>query len=153
MKVERMEVVGVNVKSLDMAMKLFSEILEIEFVDFRFGQDVKVQSGSTDVADAATLDLNGTRIAIDPTGYLELIETTPAMEHEGFRNMHFKVPDLEAAKAELKGKGIRLIADTKVGGLKEAIFHPDDLHGVRLCLIEYTAPSMIEALMEKGAEE
>lgn len=151
MKVERMEVVGVNVKDLDKAMKLFSEILEIDFRAFRFGQDVKVESAATDAADAATLDFSGTRIAIDRTGYLELIQSTPATETEGFRNMHFKVSNLEEAKAELKAKGIRLIADTKVGGLKEAIFHPDDLHGVRLCLIEYTAPSMIEALMQKDA--
>lgn len=149
MKVERMEVVGVNVKNLDQAMKVFSEILEVEFVDFRFGQDVKVQSAPTDAADVKTLSFKGTRIAIDPKGYMELIETTPATENEGFRNIHFKVPDIEEAKAELKRKGIRVIADTKVGGLKEVIFNPDDLHGIRLCLTEYDAPSMIEALMQK----
>jgi hypothetical protein len=68
---------------------------------------------------------------------------------EGFRNMHFKVTDLDAAKAELRGKGVRMVVDHRVGALREAIFHPDDLHGVRLCLIEYDAPSMIEALLQK----
>lgn len=140
MKVERMEVVGINVKNLDQAMKLFSEILEVEFSDFRFGQDIRVQSATMEAADAATLSFSGTRIAIDPKGYFELIETAPATEREGLRNVRFKVPNLEEAKVEMKRKGIRLIADTKVGGLKEAIFHPDDLHGIRLCLIEYDAP-------------
>ena len=149
MKIERMEVVGINVKNLDQAIKVFSDILEVEFSDFRFGKDIQVQSLASDAADSATLSFDGTRIAIDPKGYLELIESTPATEQEGLRNVHFKVANLDDAKAEMKRKGIRMIADTRVGGLKEAIFHPDDLFGIRLCLIEYDAPSMIEALRQK----
>lgn len=151
MQIERMEVVGINVQNLEKAMKVFSDILGISFRPFRFGVDVKVEAGPIDAADASTLSFAGSRIAIDPTGYLELIEATPAVETEGLRNVHFKVTDLEAAKVEMKAKGIRLVANTTVGGLKEAIFHPDDLHGLRLCLIEYTAPTMIEALLQKPA--
>ena len=33
MKIDRMEVVGVNVKDLNLAMKFFSEVLEVEFKD------------------------------------------------------------------------------------------------------------------------
>jgi hypothetical protein len=150
MKIEKMEVVGVNVKNLDLAMKFFSEVLEVEFKDFRFGQDVKVEAAPIEAADTSTLSFDGTRIAIDPKGYLELIQGNPPAEQEGLRNVHFKVPNLDEAKAEMKRKGVRLVADTKVGGLREAIFHPDDVYGIRLCLIEYDAPTMIEALLRKG---
>lgn len=147
MKIERMEVVGINVTDLDAAMSTFTDLLGIEFRPFVFGQDVSVESYESDVPDAATAGFAGTRIAIDPTGYLELVEVAGGAE--GFRNMHLKVADLDAAKAELRAKGIRMVVDHRAGGLREAIFHPDDLHGVRLCLIEYEAPSMIEALLEE----
>lgn len=146
MKIERMEVVGINVTDLDAARSRFSELLGVDFTPFTFGEDVPVERFETDVADAATASFAGTRIAIDPTGYLELVEVPAGSE--GFRNMHFKVTDLDEAKAELRAKGIRMVVDHKVGGLREAIFHPDDLHGIRLCLIEYDAPSMIEALLQ-----
>lgn len=153
MKIERMEVVGVNVRDLQKATRLFSEILEVEFTDFAFGVDVDVESRPVDAKDAKSLSFEGSRIAIDKAGFLELIQTDPAAEEEGFRNIHFKVPSLDEAKAELRSKGIRMIADTTVGNLREAIFHPDDLHGIRLCLIEYDAPSMIEALMQKPGSQ
>lgn len=149
MKIEKLEVIGVNVRDLKKATKVFSDILDVEFVDFEFGVDVKVESKPADAADATGLSFKGSRIAIDPKGYLELIETSPATENEGLRNIHFKVTDLEAAKAEMRSKGIRMIANYKVGGLEEAIYSPEDLHGIRLCLIQYDAPTMIQALMQK----
>ena len=41
---------------------------------------------------------------------------------------------------EMKQKGIRLIAEAKVGALKEAVYSPDDLHDIPLGLVEYKAP-------------
>ena len=147
MKIERMEVVGVNVTSLAKAVQFFSEVLEVEFQDFRLGGDIAVESRPVEYADTNAVTSSGsTRIAIDPKGYLELIEVPDG--DEGLRNVHFKVADLEEAKAEMKRKGVRLVAEHKVGGVKEAIFHPDDVFGIRLCLIEYQAPSMIAALLE-----
>lgn len=148
MKVERMEVIGVNVKDLDKAMQFFSEVLGIQFRHFKFGQDVKVEASPVDAADSKTLSFDGTRIAIDPTGYLELIQANPPTAQEGLRNMHFKVSDMDEAKAEMQRRGVRVVADTVVGGLREVILHPDDVFGIRLCLTEYDAPTMIDALLQ-----
>jgi hypothetical protein len=35
------------------------------------------------------------------------------------------------------------------GKLKEAIFHPEDLHGVRLVLVEYETRTVMEAILGK----
>jgi len=151
MKIEKMEVVGIDVQDIEKAARLFEDLLGIKFRHCRFGVDVKPRSAETQAPDPAAPDLNSIRLAIDPTGYLELVQTGAASTREGFRNVHFKVTDIEEAKAEMKQKGIRLIADSHIGGLREAIFHPDDLHGVRLCLVQYDAPSMIDAIYQKPA--
>ena len=143
MKVEKIEVFGIDVKNLEKAMTFFSEVFNIEFQHFRL-----VQASAVDAQDAKQPDLSATRIAIDKSGFFELIETQPAPEREGNRNIHFKVSDIGEAKAELQRRGVRVVADHRVGGLREVILHPDDVFGIRLCLIEYNAPSMIEALMQ-----
>ena len=149
MKIEKMEVVGIDVHDVEKAARLFEDLLGIKFRHCRFGVDVVPKSSATQAADPAAPDINSIRLAIDTTGYLELVETRSTSAREGFRNVHFKVTDIEEAKSELKAKGIRLIADSQIGGLREAIFHPDDLHGIRLCLVQYDAASMIDAIYEK----
>ncbi|MES2482273.1 MAG: VOC family protein [Pseudomonadota bacterium] len=148
MKVEKIEVFGIDVKNLEKAMTFFSEVFNIEFQHFRLGQDIAVQPSAVDAADAKQPDLSATRIAIDKRGFFELIETKPEPKREGNRNIHFKVSDMDEAKTELQRRGVRVVADHRVGGLREVILHPDDVFGIRLCLIEYNAPTMIEALMQ-----
>jgi hypothetical protein len=80
---------------------------------------MKVESASSDAASFATPNFDGTRIGNDSKGYLELIQRSPATEREGLCNMHFKVTSLDDAKAKMKRKGIRLVADTKIGALRE----------------------------------
>ena len=145
MKVEKLEVVAVDVKNLDQAIKMFSDILETTFVKI---PERKRKKTITEVADRAFEEIKY-NVAIDRTGFLELIESIPPIENEGVRNIHFKVPNIEQAKEELKRKGIRLLADIVSPGFKEAIFNPDDVHGIRLCLIEYEAPTLVDALLPK----
>ena len=128
MKAERIEVIGLNVRNLDEAIDFFSDILGTTFIKPAPGRRTKKLTDHADPAfESAKL-----KIAIDRTGYLELIESTPPLEDEGIRSFHVTVPDIEEAKAELKKKGIRLMADVSSSGFKEAIFHPDDLNGIRL---------------------
>ena len=145
MKVEKLEILGVNVKNLHEAVKLFSDILGTTFIDLA---DVRDERAITEHADH-TLEETKRRCAIDRAGFMELIESDPPTEVEGMRNFHFKVPNLEEAKAEMKQKGIRLTADIKFGSAKEAIFNPSDLHGIRLCLVEYEAPTFVDAMRQK----
>jgi catechol 2,3-dioxygenase-like lactoylglutathione lyase family enzyme len=154
MDIERMEVQGISVKNLEEAMRFFSELLGITFVTWYEKVDrgeIKREVHYTEHADPnARAGTRKIKAAMDRTGFLELIETDPPVEEEGLRNFHFKVPNIEVAKAEMIKRGIRLIGDVHIGGMKEAIFHPDDLYGATICLVEYTAPSLADALLEEG---
>ena len=77
---------------------------------------------------------------------MELIQTSPPVDDEGMRNIHFKVSDIDAAVAHLRSQGFRVVANMRIGGLREAVFDSSQLHGMRMCLVEYDAPSMIEAM-------
>lgn len=140
MKVERLERVGINVKNLDEAINLFSRILGTTFVKQQWG---KAERTITEHVDRKLVETNR-KVALDRTGFLELIEPTPPAEKEGLRNIHLKVQNFEQAKAEMKREGIRLIEEIKGPHFKEAVFHPDDLCGVRLCLVEYDAQDMLD---------
>jgi len=88
------------------------------------------------------------RDAMSPIG-LEVLQTIPPVEREGVRAIAFKVSNLGEAKEEMKKKGVRHIKDIKIGGFREAVFHPDDVHGIRLCLYQYQAPTIVDAYLEK----
>ena len=146
MEIEKLDGVAVDVKNLDEAIKLVSDILGVTFV--KFPEDLKIEETTTE---HGSRNSGGTkpRVAMDRAGLLELIESDPPTEKEGLRSIQFKVANLERAKAEMKQKGIRRIADIKVWGLRAAIFSPDDLHGRRLSLVEYETPTLVEAILQK----
>lgn len=127
MKVESIDRVFVAVKDLEAASKLFSDILGLKF------GEVKVDEGQ---------QTKYTRSAIG----LELIQsTTPdgpvarSIERrgEGLYAAVLKVSDIGLAIEELQKKGLRLLGQSKIGGLKEAFFHPRDSHGLMIALCEY----------------
>jgi predicted enzyme related to lactoylglutathione lyase len=132
MKIEKLDRVATTVEHLDEAIKFFSDLLGITFD--------KLPSG---------------KVAISPSG-LELLEvgsTLPNLslpaKNEGVYCFHFKVSDLEQAKAEMEKKGIRLLREINLGTLKELIYSPDDLHGITLVLVEYKTPKVIDAIWEE----
>ena len=147
MKIERLELANVDVKNLDEAVKRFSDILGLTFVNAPIvkGEEKTI----TEHADRAFEKTKLKKVAMDRRGFLALIESDPPVEKEGLRNIHFKVPNLEEAKAEMKRKGVRLLTEFKAGRLKNAIFHPDDVHGIRLCLHEYEAPTPVDAMLQE----
>jgi methylmalonyl-CoA mutase C-terminal domain/subunit len=142
MKIERLERVGVNVKNLDEAIKLFSRVLGTTFVK------PQMEKSEWTIIEHADRDFAETKIkvALDRTGFLELLERTPLVEKEGLDNIHLKVPNLEQAKAEMKREGIRLIEEIKDPHFKEAVFHSHDLCGVTLCLVEYDAHDLLDII-------
>jgi len=150
MKIEKIDRVVIHVKDLAKAERLFSDLFGTtfdEYADRIMRGEVKRERVLTEYADPS-FEERGLKVAHSPIG-LELIETTPPVEKEGIRSIVLKVPDLEEAKAEMKKKGVRLLLEVKLGGLKEAIFHPDDSHGVRLCLAEYQTNTVIAAILQK----
>jgi len=144
MKVERLDRVAINVQNLDEAQKFFSDLLGTKF-EMSPIETLEKKEHIASTSDGTVFK----GIAFSPIG-LELIETSPPCKEEGLRSFHLKVSDLEEAKAEMKRKGVRLVAEFRHGGLKEAIFSRDDLRGVRLVLVEYHAPDVMSAILQKG---
>ena len=150
MKVERLDLVAMDVKDLDEAARFFSDLFETTFenLDTLLAKDGrKSETTVTEHADRA-FEEAPIKLVISPLG-IELLQTIPPLEGEGTRAIAFKVSDLEQAKAELKKKGVRLLKEIRAGGFKEAIFSPDDLHGMRLALFEYEAPSIKDAYLQR----
>jgi len=145
MKIEKLDRVCINVKNLSEAERFFADLFGVTFEEVSGkGEFIKT---ITDYANCA-FEQTPIKVAMSPIG-LELIETTPPTEKEGVRSFHLKVSNLEQAKAEMREKGIRLLAEVKHGGLSEAIFNPDDLHGIRLVLVEYGESNPISAILQK----
>ncbi|MBI4295171.1 MAG: hypothetical protein HY669_03290 [Chloroflexi bacterium] len=139
--------INISVKDLDQGIEKFSKLFSTTFEKIAFtGPGVKlVPSEQGDPFHPQGVLLNPP--AVSPIGLM--LMPARAGEKEGIRSISFKVPDLEKAKAEAKALGIRHLMDAYwPGGLKEAVFSADDVHGVRLCLVEYSKPvsSLAEAM-------
>lgn len=148
MEIERLERVAVAVKNIDEAIALFSKVFGFTFVktvELCAEAGVERKKTITEHGDYASEEAwNRAKVAISPIG-LEVIESDPPVEKEGVRSFHFKVSNLEQAKAEMKEKGIRLVAQLDIGLLKEAIYSAEDLCGCRIVLTEYATPTVFEA--------
>lgn len=123
MKVEKIHHVTIMVKDLEKAGKFFADLLGTEFTDFCEMKEVDIRHLmsplgielvtplSPDGAPAKTLELRG----------------------EGLTLVGLQVPNLEEAAAEMKSRGIRQIGGI---GTSTALFHPKDLYGVLIELVE-----------------
>jgi len=150
MKVEKLERVAISVKNLDEAIKLFSGVLNISFNIIPY--DTGIKRTGTVTADSELgskeREKRPAKLAISPLG-LALVETDPPPEKEGLRSLLLKVANLEQAKVEMETKGITKLAEATLGGQREAIYSPDDCHGVRIALIDYDTPDSMSAILQK----
>ena len=143
-KLEAIELVGVVVNELDAAVARYSELFGLDFLVFTPGVDYAVSAASTTSGDPdRSLPKNG-RIALDTSGMFELIEIPGVAE--GFRNIHFRVTDMDAAVGELGELGLTVVRDLQIGLAREVIFDSGELNGIRLCLVKYEGNSLAEAL-------
>lgn len=130
-KILNLDHIGIAVKSLTESSK-FYELLGIK------------STGTEEVAEQKV------KVAFFPVGdsEVELLESTspdgPIAKHiekngEGIQHIALRVDDLEAALAELKAKGIRLIDEKPrygAGGARIAFVHPKSTGGILLELSE-----------------
>jgi len=148
MKLERMELVGLEVSDLDAAMQEFGDLLGVEFIRIEFDDTPVIEELPADEPPSA----QGTRMsmAMDKNGYLELIQAHPPTTRERVRNIHFKVDDIEEAIVEMRAKGYRLVSNIRIGRMREAVWGAREAHGLRMCMVQYDGPSMIEAMLDGG---
>ena len=131
MKILKIDHIGIAVRNLAESSKLY-EMLGIQ------------SAGVEEVAEQKV------RVSFFPLGdsEIELLESTspdgPIAKHiekngEGIQHMALRVDNLEAALAELKAKGVRLIDEKPrygAGGAKIAFVHPKSTGGILLELSE-----------------
>lgn len=128
MKVERVDHIHILVKDIEGAAKLFSDILDTQFI----GPEKSTPPENL-------------RIAWDRKGFELQQPTLPESyagkrmaEHgEGVCAIGIKVPDIEEAIAELKAKGIGVLYRGEINDLKFALTDWKDAYGVQFELLEF----------------
>lgn len=132
MKVTRVDHIGVAVPSIAEARKFFEEILGLAVTGTETIEEQKVT--------VAFLPLGDTEVELlEPVGQDGPVARFLEKNGPGIQHVAFRVDNLEAALAELKARGVRLI-DTEprygAGGARIAFIHPRESHGVLVELCE-----------------
>ncbi len=132
MKVKKIDHIGIAVRSIPEALKLYSEILGLKMEGEEIIEEQKVKTVFLPLGDTEIELLEST----SPDGPIaKFIES----RGEGIQHIAFRVANIEEALSELKEKGIRLIDERPrkgAGGAKIAFLHPKATYGVLVELSE-----------------
>jgi methylmalonyl-CoA/ethylmalonyl-CoA epimerase len=132
MKVKHIDHIGIAVRGLDQASAFYKDILGLEVKAIETVAEQKVNVAFIPITDSEVELLEST----EPDGPVaKFIEA----RGEGVQHIAFRVENLEAAIAELKAKGIRLIDQNPrkgAGGAKIAFIHPKETNGVLVEICE-----------------
>lgn len=126
MKVTKISHVAFMVKDLEETTKFFTDLLGIEF-DAPFetkDMDTKAVFAQLGIELVSPLSPDGV-----PAKSLE-------RRGEGFALIAMDVPNIEEAIADMESHGVRLVGRANLPIGKAATFHPKDLHGMMIELIE-----------------
>ena len=132
MKILKIDHLGIAVRSIAEARKLFQDTLGLKFEGTETVAEQKVTTAFFPVGDSEVELLESTAPDGPIAKYLE-------KRGEGIQHIAFRVENLEEALAELREMGIRLIDEKPrkgAGGAKIAFLHPKDTHGVLIELSE-----------------
>ena len=133
MPIGRLNHVGVATPSIEKSVELYRNFL-----------------GATQVHAPFDLPAQGVRVCFvdTPNSQVELIEplgeSSPIRRfleknpEGGQHHVCFEVPDIHAAKAELEGKGARVLGEPRIGAHGTPVFfvHPKDMGGVLVEIME-----------------
>jgi methylmalonyl-CoA/ethylmalonyl-CoA epimerase len=133
MKLGRLNHVGVATSSIEKSVALYRDLL-----------------GATKIHEPFDLPPQGVRVCFvdTPNSQIELIE--PLGDNSpihsflaknpagGQHHVCFEVPDIQAARAELEGKGARILGEPRIGAHGTLVFfvHPKDMGGVLTEIME-----------------
>jgi methylmalonyl-CoA/ethylmalonyl-CoA epimerase len=132
MKIKRIAHLGVAVKDLDEALKLFTEGLPLELTHTEDYQGMRI--GFIPVGDSSI------ELLEDASGSSSIVQYL-AKRGEGIHHIAFEVEDIHEAVNELKEKGIKLIDETPregAHGMTIAFMHPKATHGILMELCQPT---------------
>ena len=138
MKIEKIDHVAILVKDLTKAEEFFSDLFEMRFA--KLGEVKEVDARS--IMEASGIEILEPLTPDGPTA------KTLEKRGEGLTLISLKVPNLDEAMAEMKAKGIRLVAE-RHEDVRLAIYHPKDTYGVMIELIEYDTEHPLLNAMKK----
>lgn len=125
---------GIATKGIDEALKFWRDALGLEDIHTETVEDQKVR--------VAMLPVGESRIELlEPTCEDSPISKFLEKRGGGIHHIAVEVDDIEAALAQLKGKGMRLIDEIpRIGaeGCLVAFVHPSSTNGVLLELVQTT---------------
>lgn len=132
MKTTVVDHIGIAVKSIDEALNFWEGTLGIKCHGVEEVADQKVKTAFLPIEDTEVELLEGTSPDSPVSKFIEA-------RGEGIHHLAIRVENLEAALAELKEKGVRLIDEKPrlgAGGAKIAFLHPKATGGILLELSE-----------------
>jgi len=132
MKILKIDHLGIAVNSIDDGKKFWSDILGLEFEGAETVEEQKVTTAFFPVSESEVELMEST----SPDGPVaKYIEKRGA----GIQHVAFRVENIDAALAELKEKGVKLIDQEPrigAGGARIAFLHPKATGGVLVELCE-----------------
>lgn len=132
MKTLKIDHIGIAVKSIEQARKLYEGILGLKYEGSETVAEQKVTTAFFPIGDTEIELLEST----DPDGPIaKFIEK----RGEGIQHIAFRVDNIEEALEELKKQGIQLIDEKPrigAGGARIAFLHPKATGGVLIELCE-----------------
>jgi methylmalonyl-CoA/ethylmalonyl-CoA epimerase len=126
MKILKIDHLGIAVSSIEKGKVFWTDILGLSHQGSETVQEQKVTTGFFPVGESEIELLESTDAEGPIAKYI-------AKRGEGIQHVALRVDDIEAALAELKQKGVRLIDQTTrigAGGAKIAFLHPKATNGV-----------------------
>ncbi len=132
MKILKIDHLGIAVNSIADGKNLWMDVLGLSFEGTETVEEQKVTTAFFPVGESEVELLESTAPDGPVAKFLE-------KKGQGVHHVAFRVENLEAALAELKEKGIRLIDETPrngAGGAKIAFLHPKATNGVLVELCE-----------------
>ena len=128
----KLDHIGIAVETIDAALPVWEGILSLPLHGIEEVADQKVKTAFMPIGESEIELLEST----DPEGP---IGKFLAAKGQGVHHLAFRVANIEAALAELKAKGVRLIDETPrygAGGARIAFIHPKATGGVLVELCE-----------------
>ena len=133
MQLGRLNHVGVATPSIDRSVALYREMLGATKIHAPFDlppQGVRVCFVDTPNSQIELLEPLG-----DDSPVAKFLDKNP---QGGQHHVCFEVPDIHAARAELEGKGARVLGEPRIGAHGTLVFfvHPKDMGGVLTEIME-----------------
>lgn len=130
--IEKIDHIGIAVKSIEKATELFSNLLGLKVTGEERVEGQKVKVAFLPLGDSELELLEST----EPEGPIaRFIEK----KGEGIHHIAFRVDNIEKTLEKLKKEGVRLIDEKPrygAGGAKIAFLHPKDTNGILIELSE-----------------